>query len=293
MRAWGLTNRKSQIANRKSIRGAMAAELAVLTAFVYAPLIFGSIYVSWLATARQRVHEGNHYSIWADGDQSEDYAPVGEVHTLAFREFPGQVRVQETDPLDADVPGPDEIRRLFHAFTQLVHYRNVSAHGSFYLDGSTVRYRESIRISEGYRMRPEGRLVEAWGLLDDQIPERITDLLVDYMHRRQAHTNYLHSWFHDKDKVVAGDRDVAGWNLEVPNDLRATQDEWHPVAAVRWSKTREARDQAPPGAYQRTQVGMSNLLPEVESDYDYWHPCEGWMPASGGTGGTGGAPPQP
>lgn len=267
-------------------RGAMAAELAVLTAFVYVPLIFGAIYVGWLATARQRVHEGNHYSLWAEGDQSEDFPTRGEVPGVGFREFPGQVRVQENDPVDADVPGPREIRDLFEEFTKLQHYRNVSAHGSFYLDGNTVRYRESVRVDEGYRMRPEGQLVEAWKLLDDQIPERITEQLIEYMHRRQAHTNYQHAWFHDRDRVVAGDGKVAGWNLEIPNDAKATKDEWSPVAAVRWTKKREARDQSPPGARERSDVGISNSLPVVESDYDIWHPCEGWKaqagPPSGG-----------
>lgn len=258
----------------------MAAELALLTAFVYVPLIFGAIYVGWLATGRQRVHEANHYSIWAQGDQSEDFPTVGEAHTVAFSEFPGQVRVQETDPADADVPSQGEIRDLFEEFTKLIHYRNVSAHGSFYLDGSTVRYRESVNVDEGYRMRPEGQLVESWDLLDDQIPERITEVLVDYMHRRQAHTNYAHSWFHDKDKVVAGDDKVAAWNLQVPNDAIATKDEWSPEAAVRWDKTREARDQSPPGAQQRSWVGFGNDPPTVEpNDYDFWHPCEGWTPA--------------
>jgi len=255
----------------------MAAELAVLTAFVYVPLIFGAIYVGWLATARQRVHEGNHYSIWAEGDQSEEFPPVGEVHGVGFREFPGQVRVQETDPPDADVPGPNELRDLFEEFTKLIHYRNVSAHGSFSLQGSRVVYRESVHVSEGYRMRPEGQLVEAWDLLDDQIPERITEVLVDYMHRRQAHTNYAHMWYHDKDKVVAGDRDVAAWNLQIPNDDKVTKDEWSPVAAIRWDKTREARDQSPPAAQQRSWVGCGNDPPLVEpNDYDFWHPCEGW-----------------
>lgn len=271
----------TQHAARNTRRGAMAAELAILTLFVYVPLIFGAIYVGWLATGRQRVHEGNHQSIWQEGDQSEDFPTVGEIHTSAFREFPGQVRVQETDPADADVPGPGEIRELFEEFTKLQHYRNVSAHGSFQLVGNRVVYRESIRVDEGYRMRPEGQLVEAWKLLDDQIPERITELLVDYMHRRQAHTNYKHMWYHDRDKVVAGDAKVRAWNLQVPNDAIATKDEWHPVAAVRWTKTREARDQSPPGAQQRSLVGCGNNPPTVEpDDYDFWHPCEGWAPAA-------------
>jgi hypothetical protein len=257
----------------------MAAELAVLTAFVYVPLIFGAIYVGWLAVGRQRVHEGNHYAIWAQGDQSEEYAPVGEVHNADFREFPGQVRVQETDPADADVPSSSEIRELFDEFTKPIHFRNVSAHGSFSLQGSQVVYHESIRIDEGERIRPEGQLVQAWDLLGDQIPERITETLVDFMHRRQAHTNYAHSWVHDKDKAVAGDSKVAAWNLDVPNDARITKDEWSPEAAVRWNKTREARDQSPPGAEQRSEVGISNNLPTVEpNDYDFWHPCEGWVP---------------
>ena len=286
MRTNLLITRHAARGTRHLRRGAMAAELAILTLFVYVPLIFGSIYVGWLATARQRVHNANHYAIWAEGDQSEDYEPVGEVHSAKFREFPGQVRVQETDPPDADVPSPGEIRELFDEFTKLQHYRNVSAHGSFHLVGSRVVYRESVRVDEGYRMRPEGQLVEAWKLLDDQIPERITELLVDYMHRRQAHTNYAHAWYHDKDPVVAGDSKVKGWNLEVPNDARATKDEWHPVAAVRWDKVRQARDQSPPGAQQRSWVGMSNSLPGIEpDDYDFWHPCEGWS--------TDPAPPPP
>jgi len=257
----------------------MAAELALLTAFVYIPLIFGSIYVGWLATARQRVHEANHYSIWAEGDQSEDFPSVGEVHSVAFREFTGQVRVQETDPADADVPGPGEIRDLFEAFTQLRYSPGgTSAVGSFALEGSRVVYRERIvQTPPSWSMRPEGQLVEAWKLLDDQIPERITEQLVDYLHRRQAHTNYQHMWYHDKDKVVAGDAQVGAWNLQVPNDAIATKDEWHPAAAVRWSKTREARDQAPPGAQQRSWLGTGNDPPAIEpNDYDFWHPCEGW-----------------
>ncbi len=274
-----LITRHAARGTRHRRRGAMAAELAILTFFVYVPLIFGSIYVGWLATGRQRVHEGNHQSIWEQGDQSEDYPTVGEIHTSAFREFPGQVRVQETDPADADVPSSGEIRDLFEEFTKLIHYRNVSAHGSFSLQGSRVVYHESVRVDEGYRMRPEGQLVEAWKLLDDQIPERITTTLLDYMHRRQAHTNYQLMWYHDKDKVVAGDSKVGAWNLVIPNDAKATKDEWSPEAAVRWSKTREARDQSPPGAEQRSWVGCPNSPPAVEpNDYDYWHRCEGWKP---------------
>jgi len=257
----------------------MAAELALLSLFVYIPLIIGAIYIAWLAVGRQRVHEGNHYALLAEGNQSESRGESGEVSQALFREFTGLVKVVESDADEPDIPGPDEIRELFEKWTEKTYYarRNVSAHGRFVLVGSRVVYRETIRVSydEGWHMDPEGQIVEGYRLLDDYIPERMTDLMVDYLRRRKAHTNYLHRWVHDKDEVVAGSPRVRPWNLEVPNVARATRDEWHPECAIRWTKVRMARDQSPPGAQQRAQVGCPSHVPDYEASEDFWHPCEG------------------
>jgi Flp pilus assembly protein TadG len=282
--------RLAHLRTRRRHRGAMAAELALLVAFVYVPLILGIIYVSWLTTARQRVHESDHYALTIEGDQSQSLGATGEVSQAVFREFPGDVAVAETDADQPDIPAPNELRDLFEQFTQLIHYSNTSAHGSFYLDGSTVRYRESVQVDEGYRMRPEGQLVESWNLLDDQIPERITALLVDYMRRRRAHTDYVHRWDNDRDPVVAGDERVAGWNLKVPMDGVAARDlgqegrlGWHPEAAIRcWTKSRMARDQTPPGATQRSDVGCPLSMPQGEPSSDFWHPVAGTTDPGGG-----------
>ena len=265
---------------RSPRRGAMAAELALLVLFVYVPLIIGSMYVSWLAVARQQVNDANHFTLLDEGDQTQDLGTQGEVSSTFFPEFTGQVAVEDTDAAQAQIPGPDELHDLFEEFTKPIHYRNVSARGSFYLDGSTVRYRETVNVNEGYRVRPEGQLVESWNLLDDEIPERITDLLVNYMRRRKAHANYVHSWVHDKDEVVAGNGTVGPWNLKVPNDATALRDEWNPECAVRWQKVRMAGDQTPPGASQRSEVGMPLYLADYEPAYDFWHPCEGWAPTA-------------
>jgi hypothetical protein len=95
------------------------------------------------------------------------------------------------------------------------------------------------------------------------------------MRRRKAHSNYVHSWIHDDGKTVAGGNGSDPWNLQVPNDATATRDEWHPECAIRWEKVRMARDQSPPGATQRAEIGCPNILPDYEPDYDFWHPCEG------------------
>jgi hypothetical protein len=260
--------------------GAVAAELALLVAFVYVPLSIGAIYIGWLAVARGQVHQANHYAIYAEGDQSEALQERGQVTDEFFPEFTGNVSVEEGDAEEPDIPGDNELRDLFNAFTEPIHYRNVSAHGSFHLVGGRVVYRESINVSEGWRIRPEGQLVNSWRLLDDNIPEDLTRYLQDYLRRRAARSVYEHSWVHDDLDVVAGDEDVGPWNLEVPSDT-ATQDQWHPEAAVRWDKTRMVGDQQPPAAEQRAWIGTPSIFPDPQPTDDYWHPCEG--PDTGGT----------
>jgi len=229
----------------------MAAELAVLVMFVYVPLVFGAIYIGWLAVGRQRVHEANHYALLIEGDQSEPLPAEGEVTTELFPEFTGDVEVREGDADEPDIPAPDEIRTLYEKWTEKTYYakKNVSAHGWFELQGSRVVYRETIRVTydEGWHMDPEGYIVEGYRLLDDQIPERVTDMLVDYMRRRKAHSLYVHKWYSDRDRVVAGDEDVE----------------------------RMARDQSPPGASLRREVQCPLTLPDPEPSFDFWHPCEG------------------
>ena len=272
--------RQSQIANRKSqMKGAVAAELALLVAFVYVPLSIGSIYIGWLAVARERVHESNHYAIYTEGDQSEGLEDHGEVHDQFFREFTGDVRVDDVDAEEPNIPGPNELRDLFEAFTEPIHYRNVSAHGSFHLVGGRVVYSETIHVSEGYRIRPEGELVNSWRLLEDNIPEDLTQHLQEFLRRRAARTVYEHSWVHDDLDVVAGDERVGGWNLDIPS-TEATQDQWHPEAAVRWDKTRMTGDQTPPAAEQRTWIGAPLAFPGYDPTSDYWVPSEGTPPDS-------------
>jgi len=247
--------------------------MALLGLFVYVPLIIGALYVSWLATGRQRVHEVNHYAMLGEGDQSETLADRGEMTDEFFREFTGDLEVVESDGDEPDVPGPDELRDLWEAFRQPIHYRNVSAHGSFSLVGGQVVYRESIRVDEGYRVRPEGQCVENWNLLDDQVPELVTELLQDYVVRRKVSTFYRHGWVHDDDPVVAGDGRVGALILDVPRTPEKVP--WTPETGVRGDKTRMTGDQAPPAASQRDQVGCPAHFPDPEPSQDFWHPCEG------------------
>jgi len=345
----------------RSRTAAMAAELSLLVVFVYLPLIVGAFVVGWLATGRQRVHESNHYALLVEGDQSETRDDRGEVTTELFREFTGEVAVAEGDADEPDIPAPDEIQDLFEKWTEKTYYvrTSVSAHGSFHLEGGRVVYRESVRVTrdEGWHMDPEGSIVEALKLLDDDIPRHITEELVDFLRRRTAHTNYYHSWKEqgrdlDQDawsvntwtEVVGPDLESRGlvpggswdaltrqeqedvwrgltdqqrqavgaaagefirqnvwvrkddglalrnrydegstpWNLTVPNDARASRDEWHPEAAIRWVKTRMIGDQSPPGADQRSDVGLPNILPDYEACFDFWHPSEGTPEEGGG-----------
>jgi len=264
---------QSAIRTRKGRRGAVAAEMALLGLFVYVPLIIGALHIAWLATGRQRVHDVNHYALLGEGNQSELLADRGEMTVGFFREFTGQLEVQEDDGDDPDVPDDDELRELWEAFREPIHHHHVSARGSFHLVGGRVVYRETVHVDDGYRVRPEGQCVEDWALLDDQIPERVTDLLQDYVVRRKVRTLYRHSWVHDDDPVMAGDQRVEGWNLDVPMDPDEVP--WTPETAVRGDKTRMCGDQTPPAASQRDQVGTPAQFPEPEPTDDFWHPCEG------------------
>ncbi|MFP4057887.1 MAG: hypothetical protein ACLF0G_13555 [Candidatus Brocadiia bacterium] len=253
-------------------RGAMAAELAVLALFVYLPIVVGGAYIGWLSVARERVHHSNHYALYDEGDQSEALDVRGENEARFFREFTGRLRVDEGDAADADVPMPGVLRDMFTEFTVPIHYRHVSARGSFELVGSRVVYREHVSVDEGFRVRPEGQVVESLRLLADEIPENLTEYLQDYMRRRRAHSAYLHRWVHDDDPTVAGDSEVGPWNLWVPNVRTATRDEWHPEAAVRATKTRMVGDQSPPAAHQRDLIDAPLDMPGYEPSEDFWHP---------------------
>jgi len=265
----------------------VAAELALLVAVLYVPLVIGSLYLGWLAIARERIHESNHYALYTEGDQTEALEEKGEVHQQFFREFTGHVAVTEGDAEDYEIPGPDELRKLFEAYTEPIHYRNVSAHGSFSLVNGRVVYNESIRVDEGYRIRPEGELVNSWRLLEDNIPENCTRHLQDYLRRRMATSLYEHSWIHDELSIVKGDEKHAAWNRKVPGDNPA-RDQWRPEAAIRWEKTREARDSMPPGAEPRSWVGCPATFPDpgLDYDFDYWHPSEGPQPQDDQSDGT-------
>ena len=273
-----LFNRQSAFRNRKCRRrGAVAAEMALLVFFVYVPLIIGALHVAWLAVGRQRVHEANHYAIFAHGDQSEALTTRGEMSREFFKEFTGSVDVKERDTDEPDVPMDDELRDMWEAFRVPIHYRNVSAHGSFSLQGNRVVYNETTNIDEGFRVRPEGQCVDKWNLLADNIPERVTMLLQEYMIRREAHSFYQHHWIHDDDQVVQGGGGVRGFNIQVPTS--EVSEYWTPQAAIRWFETRQSRTPMPPAADQRVIIGTPTAFPEAEPVFDFWHPCEGPPPA--------------
>lgn len=274
---------QSKIKNQKSkTRGAVAAELALLVAAVYVPLIIGALYMGWLALARGRIHEANHYAIYVEGSQSEDLEERGELTQAFFPEFTGSLRAVEDDAEEPNIPADDELRKLFEAYTEPIHYRNVSARGSFRLVGGRVVYRENIHVDEGERIRPEGQLVLDWRLLEDNIPGDLTTYLQDYLRRRMAHSGYEHSWVHDEDKVVAGGDGVEAWNLDVPNEAaRQLKDQWHPEAAIRWTKSRMCGDQSPPAAQQRAWIGTPAMFPGAEPSEDFWHASDGPPPRDG------------
>ena len=267
-------NRQSAMGNRQSRRrGAVAAEMALLVFFVYVPLTIGALHVAWLGTGRQRVHEANHFAIFAHGDQSEELAERGDMETEFFREFTGSVDVKERDTDQPDVPMDDELEEMWIEFRKPIHYRNVSAHGSFSLVGNRVVYNERVNVDEGFRVRPEGKCVDDWNLLADNIPENVTELLQDYMLRREAHSFYRHSWIHDRDQVIQGGGGVRGLNLQVPTS--EVSEYWTPKCAIRSFEQRQARDSVPPGVSQRQIVGTPADFPDAEPSHDYWHPCDG------------------
>jgi len=258
---------------RRRRRGAVAAEMALLVFFVYVPLTIGALHVAWLATGRQRVHEVNHYSLFAHGDQSEALAERGAMEREFFREFTGSTEVNERDTDEPDVPMDGELRDMWEEFRKPIYYKNVSAHGSFHLVGNTVVYRETTRVDEGFRVRPEGQCVDKWNLLADNIPERVTALFQEYMIRREAHSYYQHHWIHDQDETIQGGGGVRGWNIRVPTS--EVSEFWTPQCAIRYLEQRESRDPMPPASDQRAIIGTPSTFPDSEPSYDYWHPCEG------------------
>ena len=281
----GLPIQKSRIKNQKSkIRGAVATELALLVAAVYVPLIIGGIYLGWLALARERVQQAHHYALYAEGDQTEAFGDQGEVTQHFFREFTGDLQLDETEADPPDIPEDGLIRDLFEAYTEPIYYHNVSAHGSFHLVNGRVVYQEHVQESEGYSVRPEGEIVNAFRLLEDNIPENITDHLQEYLRRRKVQGVYLHSWRFDESAALSRGGDdiirkepppVRPFNLRVPHGPGAAPDQWEPEAAIRWEKTRMIGDQDPPAASQRARVGCPPFFPPGDNARDFWHPCEG------------------
>ena len=268
-----LDTRHLTLDTRRRRRGAVAAEMALLVFFVYVPLVIGALHIAWLSAGRQRVHEANHFAIFAHDDQSETLATRGDMTREFFAEFTGNVEVNERDTDEPDVPMDGELREMWEAFRVPIHYRNVSAHGSFSLQGNRVVYSESVNIDEGFRVRPEGQCVDKWNLLADNIPENVTALLQDYMVRREAFSFYQHHWIHDEDEVVRGGGGVAGLTLQVPVNEQAEY--WTPKSAIRFFEVRQARDSNPPALSQRAIIGTPGSFPGAEPSNDFWHPCEG------------------
>ena len=297
---FGLENQKSRIKNqkcRRRRRGAVAAELAVLVVFVYVPLTIGAIYVGWLALARERVHQANHYALLGEGDQSETLSDRGEVTRQFFGEFTGETAVAEGPADDPEIPGPGEIRDLFNEYCRRDYWRRRTviparppapprASGGFTLGGGGISYEERVDpgggggsearvvITEGYNYahREKFLAVQELRLLDDQIPERLTGHLGGYLERLTAHAFYRHSWAHDRSSVVAGDDQARGMRLQVPYAPTARRDEWHPECAVRGTKVRTARGQSPPGGDVVRQIAGPGVPPSYETDTDFMHP---------------------
>lgn len=284
-------------------RGACAAELALLVPFVYLPLVAGAIYIGWLATARERVYESDQYLV-----QRRDPATTDEIQGIFFREFTGRVTqaVGSDDP-EPDVPSPGEIQKLFEMWTTKPTFwsSNPTAHVEFYLDGSTIRSRMIVDPGRSGSSIPwEGQMVQAWGLLNNNVPDDLSNQLLDFMHRRDAYTEYLHSWVLDREAWApqtgaggnlsrwnddgssrslraTGDSGTRGWNLSIPNP--AFRPQWTIESAIRWDKTRMARDQTPPASSERAFVpnGCSNNPPGCVKTDDYWHPGDATKPAGG------------
>jgi len=263
----------------------MASELSLLVLFVYIPIMLGGIYVAWLATGRQRVREASHAALYPRYDEAD--SGTGELHEtykqeakLAyFREFTGDPTIEGRWADDRDVPMPGKLRDMFEAFSEPIYFHSVSAHGSFSLQGGQVVYHESVREVEGYRVRPEGQVVESLRLLENDIPENLTEYLQDYLRRRMAFASYEHSIRpgHTQgrgrhDVVVTGDADVEGWNLKVPNEEQGLREGWRPEATVRWTENRDLAGQDPPGEEMRQWIGTPASFPEAEQSEDFWNP---------------------
>ena len=298
-------NRKSQIANRKS-SGAVATELSLLVVFVYLPLVIGSMYIAWLALARGRVHEANHFALHQQGNQSELSVERGRIANEFFEGFTGDVIVVEGAADAPEVPMPGEVRDLFEEYVRQYHWRRERviqapapsqprpprAWGGFTLGGGGVSYEEHVDpgvtyppatpppeprivIEEGsaYAHASKAREVMALGLLDDDIPEHLTRHMVDFMGRHRTQAVYRHRWLHDRDPVVAGSGGRRKeWLLQVPAPEVKAHDEWSPEGATRGTKVRQSREYSPPGADMRSLLQCPVSFPGYETDVDFMHP---------------------
>jgi hypothetical protein len=263
----------------------MASELALLVLFVYIPIVLGSMYIAWLAVGRQRVREAGHAALYpredevaaGTGELAESFKQ--EAEEAYFGEFHGDPEIEGRYADDRDVPMSGELRKMFEKFTEPMFYRNVSARGSFALQNGRVVYRENVNISEGWRIRPEGQVVNSLRLLDNEIPENLTELLQEYLRRRMAFASY-HQTLRPgasgnpdgHDVVVRGDEKVAAWSLRVPNEEAGRLEGWRPEATVRWTKRRETGDQSPPASEQRSWIGTPGAFEAPETSEDFWNP---------------------
>ncbi|NQT86059.1 hypothetical protein HQ560_04800 [bacterium] len=265
----------------------MASELALLVLFVYIPVILGGLYVAWLSVGRQRVREAAHAALYPRHDEADSGS--GELHEAFkqetkqayFNEFTGDPEVEGRWADDRDVPMNGKMREMFEAFAEpMYHPPSASAHGGFRLEGGRVVYSESVRIRpEHWSIRPEGQVVNSLRLLDDDIPENLTEHLQEYLRRRVSFASYEHSirpghtqGKGQHDYVVEGDKDVKGWNLQVPNEEQGQRDGWRPEATVRWTKQRMVDDQSPPAFEQRGWIGAPTGFPDAEPSDDFWNP---------------------
>jgi hypothetical protein len=265
----------------------MASELALLVLFVYIPIVLGSMYIAWLAVGRQRVREASHAALYpredevaaGTGELAESYKQ--EAEEAYFREFHGDPEIEGRYADDRDVPMSGELRKMFEKFTEpMYHPSSVTARGSFALQGGRVVYRETIiRTPERWTIRPEGQVVNSLRLLDDEIPENLTELLQEYMRRRMAFASYHQTLRpgnsgnpNGHDVVVRGDEKDDAWSLRVPNEEAGRLEGWRPESAVRWTKQRMVGDQSPPGSDQRSWIGTPPAFETPETSEDFWNP---------------------
>jgi len=172
---------------RHGSRGSAAVELVVFLP-VALLVLFAMLYVGQLSLYRGRTHFGGEFAVDAEGDQSEAGALRGTVTETFYPGHLGELTVDETDPVPADVPETGELHEMFDDMCEVIY--STVAVGRYVISGGQVEF--VVTTHQSATLSRDGQYVVGHGLRDDNVPELCTDLVQGWQLRRKADLTYAY-----------------------------------------------------------------------------------------------------